>query len=70
MLPASIDNTTSAQQRLKRFIRQPDRLTAWAERQLTPKGLELLATVERYHLLPSSMLARISHRTWPGRSGR
>jgi len=57
MLPSStIDNTASAQHRLKRFIRQPDRL---ADRQLTPKGLELLATVERYHLLPSSMLVRL-----------
>lgn len=44
------------QQRLKRFIRQPDRLQG---RQLTPKGLELLATVEHYRLLPSSLLVRL-----------
>ena len=47
---------TAPQARLKRFIRQPDRL---AGRQLTPKGLEVMAAIERYRFLPSSLLVRL-----------
>src|SRR5438128_5992825 len=44
------------QQRLKKFIRQPEQL---ADRQLTEKGLEALAIVERYRFIPSSLLVRL-----------
>jgi len=57
MPPTSADNpTTTQQRRLKRFVRQPDRLP---NRQLTPKGLQMLAAIERYRLLPTSMLERM-----------
>jgi hypothetical protein len=49
---------TKTQQRLKRFIRQPDRL---AGRKLTDKGLEALAIIARYRFVPSSMLVRLIH---------
>lgn len=44
------------QQRLRRFIRQPEKL---GNRQITDKGLDVLATVERYRFLPSSLLVRL-----------
>ena len=44
------------QQRLSRFVRQPDRLPG---RQLTDKGLEVMAAIERYRFLPSSLLVRL-----------
>jgi hypothetical protein len=47
---------TKPQQRLRRFIRQPDRLT---ERQLTQKGLEAMAVIERYRFIPTSLLVRL-----------
>jgi hypothetical protein len=44
------------QARLRRFIRQPERL---ADRQLTAKGLDVIAAIERYKFLPSSLLVRL-----------
>jgi hypothetical protein len=44
------------QQRLKKFIRQPERLQP---RQLTDKGLEGVAIIERYRFVPSSLLVRL-----------
>jgi Replication-relaxation len=44
------------QNRLKRFIRQPDRL---AGRKITDKGLEALTVIARYRFVPSSMLVRL-----------
>ena len=41
---------------MRRFIRQPEKLES---RQLTDKGLQLLATIERYRLIPSSLLWRL-----------
>lgn len=45
-----------AQQRLRRFTREPERL---ANRQTTDKGLEVMATIERYRFVPSSLLVRL-----------
>ena len=44
------------QQRLRKFIRQPDRLDT---RQLTDKGIEAIAIVERYRFIPTSLLVRL-----------
>jgi hypothetical protein len=46
----------SPQQRLKKFLRQPDRL---AGRQVTEKGLAAIATIERYRFVPSHLLVRL-----------
>ena len=54
MQPA--EATTIPGQRLRRFIRQPERL---ASRQVTDKGLEAIATIERYRFIPSSLLVRL-----------
>lgn len=48
--------TPSPQQRLRRFIRQPERL---ASRQLTDKGLEAMTIIERYRFLPSHLLVHL-----------
>ena len=48
--------TRPPQKRLRRFIRQPDRL---ADRQLTGKGLSAVAIIERYRFIPSSLLVRL-----------
>ena len=48
--------TPPPQSRLRRFIRQPEKL---ADRQVTPKALEALALVERYRFLPTSLLIRL-----------
>ena len=45
-----------AQQRLRRFVRQPELL---ADRQLTAKGFEVIAAIERYRMLASSLLVRL-----------
>src|SRR5580658_3131970 len=55
MHPA-LTTTKPEQQRLRRFIRQPERL---AGRQLTGKGYEVIAAIERYRFLPSSLLVRL-----------
>jgi hypothetical protein len=44
------------QQRLKKFIRQPELL---ADRQLTEKGIDVIAAIERYRFIPSSLLVRL-----------
>ena len=51
-----MEGTTTKQKRLRRFIRQPDRLEG---RQLTKKGLEAIAIIERYRFIPSSLLVRL-----------
>lgn len=48
--------TKPTSQRLRRFERQPDRLQS---RQITPKSLEVLAAIERYRFLPSSLAVRL-----------
>ena len=48
--------TKPPQKRLRRFIRQPDRLQG---RQLTTKGLQAVAIIERYRFLPTSLLVRL-----------
>jgi len=45
------------QQRLRRFKRQPEKLEG---RQLTDKGLEAMAVIERYRFVPSSLLVRLT----------
>jgi hypothetical protein len=55
MLP-TISTTKVPQARRKRFIRQPEKLNG---KQVTPKTLFGLAIVERYRLLPSSLLVRL-----------
>ncbi len=62
MLPASTPKQTTPQARLRRFIRQPEKLSG---RQITPKSLEAIAIIERYRFIPSSLLIRLtsgSHR--------
>jgi hypothetical protein len=44
------------QQRLRRFIRQPERV---ANRQVTSKALEAIAIIERYRFIPTSLLVRL-----------
>ena len=45
-----------AQVRLKKFIRQPDKLPA---RRLTGRSFDIIAAITRYHLVPTSMLLRL-----------
>jgi hypothetical protein len=52
----STSTTSTSQLRLKRFIRQPEKL---AGRQITPKGLEAVAVIDRYRFIPSSLLVRL-----------
>ena len=52
----STSTTITPQLRLRRFIRQPEKL---AGRQITPKGLEAVAIIERYRFIPSSLLIRL-----------
>ena len=49
-------NTKPMQKRLRRFIRQPDRLGG---RKVTGKGLAAVAIIERYRFIPSSLLVRL-----------
>jgi len=49
--------TKLPQQRLRRFRRQPEKLEG---RQLTDKGLEVMAAIERYRFVPSSLLVRLA----------
>src|SRR6266700_1567665 len=44
------------QDRLRRFKRQPEKLES---RQLTGKGLEAMAIIERFRFVPSSLLVRL-----------
>jgi hypothetical protein len=44
------------QQRLRRFVRQPEKLEG---RQITDKGMGAVATIERYRFLPTSLLVRL-----------
>lgn len=44
------------QQRLRKFIRQPEQIEG---RQVTDKGLEVVAAIERYRFVPSSLLVRL-----------
>lgn len=44
------------QRRISRFVRQPDKLE---NRQLTDKGLETMAVIERYRFISSSLLVRL-----------
>jgi hypothetical protein len=44
------------QQRLRRFIRQPEKLES---RQITDKAIEAVAIIERYRFLPTSFLVRL-----------
>jgi len=54
--PTINPDTKPVQQRLRRFIRQPDKLEA---RQLTDKSLQAVGLVERYRFLPTSLLIRL-----------
>src|SRR4051794_3011528 len=47
---------TKVQNRIGRFTRQPEKLEG---RQLTDKGLETIAAIERYRFTPSSLLVRL-----------
>lgn len=44
------------QQRLRRFLRQPEKLEG---RQITDKGLAAVSIIERYRFLPTSLLVRL-----------
>src|SRR5690348_10575532 len=44
------------QQRMRRFIRQPEKLGG---RRITDKTLQALAIIERYRIIPSSFLVRL-----------
>src|SRR5258708_13815358 len=54
MQPAEAQATT--QKRLRKFIRQPELLSS---RQLTEKGIEAIAIIERYRFIPTSLLIRL-----------
>ena len=56
MQEAPPPTTKPPQKRLRRFVRQPDRL---ADRQLTAKSLGAVAIIERYRFLPTSLLVRL-----------
>src|SRR5438552_10047221 len=47
---------TAIQHRLSKFKRQPDRIGI---RRLTERSLNILATIERYRFLPTSLLLRL-----------
>ncbi len=49
-------NSSKTQARLRRFIRQPEKLQ---NRRLTDKGLQAIAIIERYRFLPTSLLVRL-----------
>jgi protein involved in plasmid replication-relaxation len=50
---------TSRQQRLKKFSRDPNYVSRFGRRQITERALQIIATVERYRLIPSSLLRRL-----------
>ena len=52
----TINPAPPVQQRLNRFIRQPDQVAA---RQITDKSFQVMATIERYRFAPSSLLVRL-----------
>ena len=57
MQPTLAPTTQKAQQqRLRRFKREPERLQ---NRELTDKGLEAMAVIERYRFIPTSLLIRL-----------
>jgi hypothetical protein len=49
----------NTQQRLKKFSRDPDYATRFARRQITERALDLIRTIERYRVIPTSLLLRL-----------
>jgi len=47
---------TLRQQRLKKFSRDPDYVSRFAHRQITERALRIIATIERYRVIPTSLL--------------
>jgi hypothetical protein len=47
---------TLPQQRLKKFSRDPNYVSRFGNRQITDRALRIIATIERYQLIPTSLL--------------
>jgi len=47
------------QQRLKKFTRDPNYATRFPRRQITERALEIIATIERYRVIPTPLLLRL-----------
>jgi hypothetical protein len=47
------------QQRLKKFSRDPNYTTRSGNRQITERALQIIATIERYRVIPTSLLLRL-----------
>jgi len=47
------------QQRLKKFSRDPNYATRFGHRQITDRSLQIIATIERYRVIPTSLLQRL-----------
>jgi hypothetical protein len=47
------------QQRLKKFSRDPNYTSRFANRQITERALNLIATIERYRVVPTPLLLRL-----------
>jgi hypothetical protein len=50
---------TLPQQRLKKFSRDPNYTDRFARRQITERALQIIATIERYRVIPTSLLLRL-----------
>src|SRR5262249_16309648 len=47
------------QQRLRKFSRDPNYLARSRKRQLTPQPLDIIPTIQRYQLIPTSLILRL-----------
>lgn len=47
------------QERLKKFTRDPNYAFRFAGRQITDRALQIIATIERYRVIPTSLLLRL-----------
>lgn len=50
---------TSSQKRLKKFSRDPNYVTRFEHRQITERALSIIATIERYRVIPTSLVVRL-----------
>lgn len=50
---------TPPQQRLKKFSRDPNYASRFGQRQITERALRIIATIEHYRLIPTSLLVRL-----------
>jgi hypothetical protein len=47
------------QERLKKFSRDPNYVTRFEHRQITERALSIIATIERYRVIPTSLVVRL-----------